>query len=91
MVREGRRDKNYFLCSGEMLNYNLNARRGFFPRRCGSPDAILPNRCYAIIAKRRGGRGGTGTVPFFIRTRILNLINLKGITMKNPRLFIMFA
>jgi hypothetical protein len=46
-----------------MLNYMLNAGRGFHPRRCGPPPMrYLPNRCYGIIAQRRGGMGG-GSCP----------------------------
>jgi hypothetical protein len=46
-----------------MLNYNLNAKRGFCPRRYGSPMRYLPNRCYVIIAQRRGGMGGQALSP----------------------------
>ena len=31
-----------YFCSVEMLNHQRNAKRGFHPRRCGSPDAITP-------------------------------------------------
>ena len=71
--------ENVFFCSAEMLNYQLNARRGFHPRRCGSPMRYLPGRCCVIIAKRRGGMRGQAHVPSFIRTRIMNHINAKGI------------
>jgi hypothetical protein len=37
--------------------------RGFQPRRCDSPDTIKPERCYVIIAQRRGGMRGQALSP----------------------------
>jgi len=58
-----------------MLNYQLNARRGFHPRRCGSPDAITPVQVLRHHRSAQGRFGGTGTVPSFLRTGILNFIS----------------
>jgi hypothetical protein len=60
-----------------MLNYQLNGRREFHPRCCGSRYAIPPDRCYVIIAQRRGGMGGQAHVPSFLRTSILNFISME--------------
>jgi len=51
--------------SVEMLNNQLNAH-GFHPRRCGSSECDSPNVIRFHRFKRRGGRGGTGTVPSVI-------------------------
>jgi hypothetical protein len=59
-----------------MLNYELNAQGGFTPR-CGSPDAITPEEVLRHHRSAQGWHGGTGTVPSFIRTRILNFISMK--------------
>ena len=58
-----------------MFNSKLNARRGFHPRRCGSPDAITPEQVLRHHRSAQGRHGGTGTVPSFIRTSILNFIS----------------
>jgi hypothetical protein len=60
-----------------MLNYKLNARRGFHPRRCGSSDAITPEQVQRHHRSAQGRRGGTGTVRSFIRTSILNFISME--------------
>ena len=58
-----------------MLNSKLNAKRGFHPRRCGFPDAITPEQVLRHHRSAQGRHGGTGTVPSFIRTSILNFIS----------------
>jgi hypothetical protein len=68
--------KECAICSGEMLNLKLNAKRGFHPRRCGSPDAITPEQVLRHHRSAQGRHGGTGTVPSFIRTSILNFISM---------------
>ena len=60
-----------------MLKYKLNAQGGFTPAAVAPPMRYLPKRFYVIIAQRRGGMGGTGTVPSFIRTSILNFISIE--------------
>jgi hypothetical protein len=54
-------------------NARLQAKRsrGFHPRRCGSPDAITPGQVLRHHRSAQGRHGGTGTVPSFIRTSIL--------------------
>ena len=47
---------------GNALLQSKRSRR-FHPRRCGSPDAMTPNRCYVIIAQRRSGMGGQALSP----------------------------
>jgi hypothetical protein len=58
-------------------NAQLQAKpsRGFHPRRCGSPDAITPEQVLRHHRLAQGRYGGTGTVPSFIRTSILNFIS----------------
>ena len=46
-----------------MLNYNLNAGRGFHPRRRGSPDAITPEQVLRHHRSAQGRYGGTGSCP----------------------------
>ena len=46
-----------------MLNYKLNAQGGFTPAAVAPPMRYLPNRCYVIIAQRRGGMGGQALSP----------------------------
>ena len=60
-----------------MLNYNAKRSRGFHPRRCGSPDAITPEQVLRHHRSAQGRHGGTGTVPSFIRTSILNFISME--------------
>ncbi len=60
-----------------MLNYQLNGRREFHPRCWALPMRYLPDRCYVIIAQRRGGMGGQAHVPSFLRTSILNFISME--------------
>jgi hypothetical protein len=60
-----------------MLSNKLNARRGFHPRRCGSPDAIPPGQVLRHHRSGRGGRGGQAHVPSFIPTSILKFISRK--------------
>ena len=60
-----------------MLNYERNAQGGS-PQPLGLPPMrYLPNRCYVIIAQRRGGMGGQAHVPSFLRTSILNFISME--------------
>ena len=59
-----------------MLNYMLNAQRGFTPAAVAPPMRELPNRCSVIIAQRRGGMGD-GHCPSFIRTSILGFISME--------------
>ena len=51
------------ICSGEMLNFMLNAGRGFHPPRCGSPDAITPEQVLRHHRWAQGRHGGTGSCP----------------------------
>jgi hypothetical protein len=51
------------ICSGEMLNYKLNARRGFHPRRSGSPYAITPEKVIHLHRSVQGRQGRTGLSP----------------------------
>ena len=62
-----------------MGNAQLQAKRsrGFHPRRCGSPDAITPEQVLRHHRSAQGRHGGTGTVPSFIRTSILNFISME--------------
>jgi len=60
-----------------MLNFKLNAGRGFHPRRCGSPDATTPEQVLRHHRSAQGRHGGTGTVLSFIRTSILNFISIE--------------
>jgi len=53
-----------------MLNYQLNAGRGFHPRCCGSPDAIPPEQVLRPHRSAQGRHGGQAHVPSFIRTSI---------------------
>jgi len=60
-----------------MLNYKLNIRRRFHPRSCGSPTAITPEQVLRHHRSAQGRYGGTGTVPSYIRTSILNFISME--------------
>ncbi len=73
-----------------MLTYKLNARGGSPPPLWLPPRRYHPNRCHVIIAKRRGGMGGQAHVPSFIRTSILNHINVKGILQSPEFLFLYY-
>ena len=46
-----------------MLNYKLNAGRGFHPRRGGSPNAITPEQVLRHHRSAQGRHGGTGSCP----------------------------
>ena len=50
-----------------MLNYKVIAQEGFTPAACGSPDAILPNRCCVILDQSRAV-WGTGSCSLLHRT-----------------------
>ena len=54
------------ICSVEMLNYKLNAKRGFHPRRYGSPDAITPEQVLRHHRSAQGRQGRTGMSPLRI-------------------------
>ncbi len=58
-----------------MLNYKLNPQGGFTPAAVAPPMRYPPDRCYVIIAQRRGGMGGQAHVPSFLRTSILDFIS----------------
>ena len=53
-----------------MLNYKQNAKGGFHPRCCGSPDAIPPEQVLRPHRSAQGRHGGTGSCPFLHRTSI---------------------
>ena len=78
----------YFLGSLEMLNYRAIRSRGFHPRRCGPPDAITLNRCYVIIAKRRGGMGGQALSPPSSCQDLEFHIKIKGILQSHFLIFL---
>ena len=46
-----------------MLNYKLNAGRGFHPRCCGSPSAITPEQVLRHHRSAQGRCGVTGSCP----------------------------
>ena len=46
-----------------MLNYKLNARRGFHPRCCGSPSAITPEQVLRHHREAQGGIEGKALSP----------------------------
>jgi hypothetical protein len=73
-----------------MLNYKLNAQGGFTPAAPASPDAINPEQVLRYHRKAQGRYGGTGTVPSFIRTSILNHSNAKGILQSPEFLFLYY-
>jgi hypothetical protein len=60
-----------------MLNYELNAQGGFTSAAVALPMRLLSNRCYVIIAQRRGDMGGQALSPSFIHTSILNFISME--------------
>jgi len=59
-----------------MLNYQLNARRGFQPRRCGSPDAIPPEEVLRHHRSAPGRHGRQAHAPLSLCTSILNFISM---------------
>ena len=54
--------------------FQAKRSRGFHPRRCGPPDAMTPEQVLRHHRLAQGRYGGTGTVPSFIRTSILNFL-----------------
>ena len=63
-----------------MLNYKLNAKRGFHPRRCGTPDVITPEQVLRNHRSVQGRHEGTGSCPLLHSYQHLEFhINGKGI------------
>ena len=63
-----------------MLNYQLNAERGFHPRSCGSHDVITPEQVLRHHRSAQGRYGGTGSCPLIHSYQHLEFhINGKGI------------
>jgi len=74
-----------------MLNHKLNAQWGFTPP-LWFPHAITPEQVLRHYRSAQGWYGGTGSCPLLHSYQHLEFhINGKGITLKNPRLFIMFT
>jgi hypothetical protein len=62
-----------------MLNYKLYTQGGFTPADVAPPMRQPPNRCYVIIARRRGGMGGQALSPPSSYQHLEFHINVKGI------------
>jgi hypothetical protein len=74
-----------------MVIYKLNAQGGHLCS-CGPPNAITPEQvlrhhCF----KRRGGMGRQALATPLSYLHFVFHIKVKGITLKDPRVFIMFA
>ena len=56
-----------------MLNYNLNAGRGFHPSRRGSPDAITPEQ---VLRHHRSTYGRHSFVWMFFKIKAVMEVSL---------------
>jgi hypothetical protein len=74
-----------------MLNNKLNVH-GVSPTPLWLPRMrYLLRRYYSTIMQRRDGKGGLGRSLRHRISALYFISKVKGITLKNPRLFIMFA
>jgi hypothetical protein len=62
-----------------MLNYKVYAQGGFTPAAVAPLMQQNPNKCYVIIAQRRGGMGGQALSPPSSYQHLEFHIKVKGI------------